>query len=155
MKLGWLATLLALVAPAAISCAPRSDVRSVGRAEECTPAAIDDLWANPRAYARRRVCVSGYLGRMVPYGEDSPKLYSTSEEAETTRSERYVTIGVPMTITSQEELSRHSVRPLRVQGVFEFDDRCWPQAGQTQADYTCFPSRPMRISNARVSFPGR
>jgi hypothetical protein len=140
------------VALALSACAPSNDVVSVGREPGCTSAAIDDLWANPSAYQRRRVCVSGFLGRMVPYGEDRPDLYSTREEAETRHSDRYVTIGVPMTISSQESLSRHSAQPLRVQGVFEYDARCWPRSGQGEAEYSCFPSRPMRIANAELTF---
>jgi hypothetical protein len=42
-----------------------------------------------------------------------------------------------------------------VQGVFEFDPRCWPRSGQSEAEYTCFPSRLMRISKAEITFPMR
>ena len=118
----------------------------------CLTATIEELWRNPSQFEGKRVCVSGLLGRMVPYGEDRPDLYATREEAETRHSQRYVTIGVPMTIASQEALSRHSVQSLRVQGVFEFDPRCWPAPGQSSAEYSCFPFRPMRIANAELTF---
>jgi hypothetical protein len=154
MNFDWLAALLA-VASAVIASAPPNEMTSLGPVQDCTAASIDDLWANPGAYRGRRVCVSGFLGRMVPYGEDRPDLYATPEEAQTRHAERYVTIGVPMTIASQEALSRRAVQPVRVEGVFEFDPRCWPPPGQSQAEYTCFPARPMRIANAELTFAMR
>lgn len=98
--------------------------------------------------------MSGFLGRMVPYGEASAQLFSTREEAESGSSEHYVTLGVRMTIVTQEKLSRHSAQPVQVEGVFAFDPLCWPRPDQAEADYSCFPPRPMRVEHARLLFPG-
>lgn len=146
-------TVMLLLSLASSSCSADRR-RPTSGASSCALATIDQLWMDPGAYQRRRICLVGFLGRMVAYGEDSPKLYATRDEAENTESERFVTIGIPMSVQIQERLSRHSVQPLRAEGVFEFDARCWPQAGGSQSDYTCSPSRPMRIAHARITFPG-
>lgn len=118
----------------------------------CISTTIEGLAHRPREYSGRRVCVSGFLGQMVPYGEDSAKLYATREEAAATHAEYYVALSLPWSIQMQEALSRHSLEPLQVEGVFEFDADCWPRAGQAQSDYICFPPRPLRIRHARLAF---
>jgi hypothetical protein len=134
------------------SCA--GEIRTPAVASACVAATIEGLWARPQDFAGRRVCLSGVLDRMVAYGEDSPKLYGTREDAES-GSQQYVTLGVRMTVETQERLARHSLEPLRAEGVFEFDSRCWPQGDGSPSDFTCFPERPMRIAQARLSFPGQ
>ena len=155
MKLSAFWKLIAVgTMPIAIMPLPSEQATAATGRRRCVDVTIDSLWNHPVEFSNRRICVVGFLGRMVPFGEDSPKLFATAEEAETNSSEHYITIGVRMTIPSQEMLSRHSVQPLRVEGIFGYDPRCWPQGNQPVAEYTCFPSRPMRLARAKITFLG-
>lgn len=101
------------------------------------------------AVSRIEICASGFLGAMVPYGEDDAELYSTIAEAKSKRADYDVHIGLPLTIKLLEALSRYSAQPVRVEGIFDFDQRCWPQTTGGRPDI-CFPPRPMRVGRARV-----
>ena len=118
----------------------------------CVRATIADLWNDPSPYAGKRLCVSGFLGRMVRYGEDSADLFETKEDAGPRHSEHYVTISLPLTIAAQEELSGYALRKLIVVGTFEFDARCWPKAKESKSRYQCFPSRPMQLLKPEIAF---
>jgi hypothetical protein len=112
---------------------------------DCKQVTVENLWNDPWPYAGKRICVSGFLGRMVPYGEDSADLFATKEEASLRQSERYVTISLLLSLKAQEELAGYSGRLLVVVGTFKFDERCWPRKGEMESRFQCFPPRPMEL----------
>lgn len=142
---------------ACASASPSSDTKSALAAkidfstEHCERVSVQQLWDNPWPYGEKRVCVSGYLGHMIPYGEESADLFATAEDAKLRQSVRYVTLSVPLTIDAQEELARYSDTKLDAVGTFHFDERCWPQHGEKEASYQCFPPRPMKLLNAKIA----
>ncbi|HEX8669083.1 MAG TPA: hypothetical protein VF727_12020 [Allosphingosinicella sp.] len=133
-------------------CAARPGTGDRRLESRCPSPSIQQLSIAPAEFAGRRVCVSGFLARMPEYGESSAELYATEEEAKEASGSTYVTIGVPITIHSQQQLARHSARPIRVDGVFGYDEECWPRKGEKEPEYQCFPPRPMNIRNARILF---
>lgn len=121
------------------------------RAQHCEQVSIEELWNNPAPHAEKRICVSGYLGHMVPYGEESADLFSSAEQAKSRQSDHYITLSLPLTMKAQEELASYSDRKLDAVGTFHFDRRCWPQSGEKESQYQCFPPRPMKLLNAIVA----
>ena len=117
----------------------------------CQRVTIERLWENPGPYGGKTLCLSGFLGRMVAYGEDSADLFATREEAKTRDSEHYVTISLPLTMKVQEELAKYSERKLDVAGIFQFDPKCWPKSGETESRFKCFPSRPMQLLKPEIA----
>jgi hypothetical protein len=120
--------------------------------QACIRTTIAALGADPGRYDGRRVCVSGYFGRIVPYGETSFELFATRPEAEAARADFFLGLGIRWDVMLQERLSRHSANFARVEGIFEHDRQCWPDAGRTESDYICSPPRPMRIRNVLLRF---
>jgi hypothetical protein len=110
------------------------------------------LGADPASYNGRHVCVSGFFGRIVPYGETDFELFATKEEAESGRGDFFLGLGVRWDVMLQARLSRHSAEFARVEGIFEHDQQCWPAPGRDESDYRCFPPRPMRIRYALLRF---
>jgi hypothetical protein len=147
-RLEWLAVL----GLAAASCTAAHPARSRGTPTRCTTTTIDQLWRNPPQFEGRRICVSGFLGRMVPFGEASPELFSTRAEAESTYSDRRIVLGLPFTLRVQERLSRYSLQPLQVEGVFQLESPCLPVAAPAQRNTVCDPPPEMRIAGARLTF---
>ena len=142
---------LALLGSAAIaSCAAAHPSGSVETQSQCLTVTIEQVRHNPPEFEGRRICLSGFLGRMIPYGEATPELYSTREDAQSTYSDRRVVLGVTFTVPVQERLSRHSLEPLRVEGIFELESPCVPVAHPLQRDTVCSLPPEMRISHARV-----
>lgn len=144
--------LVMLVASLAASCSSRPPARAGLTEGKCIATTVGEVWHNPQPFAGRRVCLSGYLGRIVPYGEDSPKLYATPDEAEATRLERFVTLGIPFTIPVQERLSRYSVQPVKVEGIVALEHPCLSEPAATPSDSLCSPPPSLRIARARLSF---
>lgn len=144
--------LLALTVVSSAACVVAQPTNSAGTGSECVATTIEDLARNPGQYDRRRICVAGFLGRMVPYGETSAELFATRQQAESIQADVYLELGVPLDLRRQEILSRYSGQPARVEGIFEFDARCWPNAGQTEPEYDCFPPRPMRVTRPELQF---
>jgi hypothetical protein len=144
-----------LMGLAAASCVPQ-EVPTAAKAEaskeSCISTTIDALWRNPPEFENRRVCVSGFLGRLVPYGEATPEIFSTKEDAEPAFSDRRVVLGLPFTLEVQERLSRYSVQPLRVEGVFQLESPCVPAKNKFSQDTVCESAPEMRISGARLTF---
>jgi hypothetical protein len=124
----------------------------VAPTQACVETTIRALAANPIAYEGRRVCVSGFFGRIVPYGETSFELFATTTEAETRHAGLFLDLGVRWDARLQERLSRHSAEGARVEGIFEHDPQCWPAPGRGQPDYMCSPPRPMRIRYILLRF---
>jgi hypothetical protein len=87
---------------------------------------------------------------MVPYGEDSPDLFATKDEAADRYSTKYVSLGVQMTLLVQKELATFGERELEVVGVFEFDAACWPSPEGVPSKFKCFPPRPMTIRDVEM-----
>jgi hypothetical protein len=121
-------------------------------ATPCVETTVGELWRDPKPFVGRKVCLSGFLGRMVPYGEDSPKLYATPDEAEATKLERFATLGISLTIPVQERLSRYSAQPLRVEGVFVLEHPCLLDPQLSPSDSICSPPPSLRIAGARLIF---
>lgn len=134
------------------SCTTLQAPPSAGRAASCVRATIDELGRNPGQYGGTRVCLSGFFGRMIPYGETSAELFATKEQAETIHADYYVELEVELDLRTQERLSHYSAQPVQVEGIFEFDAECWPQGENAEPDYTCFPPRPMRLSYPLLRF---
>jgi hypothetical protein len=151
VRIGVICTSIALSAcnsaPAASAFADRIDFSTA----RCKQVTVEMLWANPWPYAEKRICVSAYLGHMVLYGEDSVDLYDTKQEAERRDSQHYITVSVPLTMKSQEEIARHSDQKLDAVGIFRFDSRCWPQKGEETSRFQCFPSRPMNLIDPSIA----
>ena len=122
--------------------------RSVA-AQTCEHVTVGTLAESPREYEGRTVCVSGYLGRMVPYGEEDAELFSTREQAEAKRADYYLHIGLRLTLDLQPKLAAHGLESVVASGVFHVDPSCWPQTTSGKPA-TCFSLRPMRVSGARV-----
>ena len=141
--------LVALSATACVHTAPVASARTRGG---CTAVTIDQLWRTPPSFEGRRVCVSGFLGDLIPYGEASPQLFATREEAQRAYSNRYLTIGIPFTMQVQERLSHHSVQPLEVEGVFTLEFPCVFATGAARNESVCEPPIEMRIAHARLTF---
>lgn len=120
--------------------------------ESCDQVIMEQLWNTPWAFGGRRVCVEGYLGQMVPYGEDSAELFETRAEAVSRHADRYITILVPMTADNQERLASVSLSRVRVEGVFEFNERCWPsRATGEPSRFRCAPARPMELADPAIA----
>jgi hypothetical protein len=117
----------------------------------CRRVTIDELWTNPWPYEDQRVCLSGFLGRMVPYGEDSPDLFATKQAAADRHSVQYLKLGIRMSMPVQEKLASFSERMLDVVGIFEFDASCWPSQDGVESKFRCFPPRPMAIRHAELA----
>lgn len=141
-----------LAASLAASCSSHPPARAGSAEGKCIATTVGEIWHNPKPFAGRRVCLSGYFGRIVPYGEDSPKLYATPEEADATRLERFVTLGIPFTIPVQERLARYSVQPVRVEGIVTLEHPCLSEPVATPSDSLCSPPPSLRISRARLNF---
>lgn len=118
----------------------------------CITTNIGDLWRDPKRFTNKRVCLSGYLGRMVAYGEDSPKIYATESEAQATKLERFATLGIPFTIPVQERLSRYALRKVQVEGIVELEFPCGSQPTSEPTDSLCSPPPSLRIAKARLQF---
>jgi hypothetical protein len=123
-----------------------------GRPPACLAVTIDQLWRNPLPFEGRPVCVRGLLGRMVPYGEDRPELYSTRRDATHNDSNHYLVLGFPFTIPVQERLSRHSLQPLQAEGIFQLEFPCQPAERSPLRDTPCDPPPDMRLAHARLVF---
>lgn len=136
----------------AVSCAAADSSGPPGTSATCVTVTIDDLWRNPPRFLGRRVCVSGFLGWMIPYGEATPELFSTREDAESTHSDRRIVLGLPFTLQVQERLSRHSLQPLQVEGRFQLESPCTLASDSTQNDTVCDLPPQMRIARARLTF---
>ena len=118
----------------------------------CRTVMLEQLWENPWSYNGTQICVEGYLGRMVSHGEALAELYENESAAESHHSPRYIVILVPMTPENQIELASHSVSRIIVAGVFEFDERCWPDRETAEPSrFRCDPPRPMEILNPVVA----
>jgi hypothetical protein len=117
----------------------------------CRQVTIDELWNNPWPYRDQRVCLSGFLGRMVPYGEDSPDLFATRQAAADRLSRQYLSLGVQMSLLVQKELAAKSERKFDVVGTFEFDAQCWPGQDGVESAFHCFPPRPMTIRQVELA----
>jgi hypothetical protein len=127
------------------------DELSAEAAGHCERVTIAELWSNPWPYAGRRVCISGYLGRMVSYGEDSLDLFASKEDAAERHSPQYLSLGVQMTLLAQKELASYSERRLTAVGTFEFDEACWPTRNGVASKFKCFPPRPMTIRDVELA----
>jgi hypothetical protein len=95
-------------------------------ASDCQEITVEQLWLAPRSFAGDRVCVTGFLGSMVAYGEESAELFATREAAEARTSEHYITVSAPMGGPEQVELAGLSGQPLTIVGKFELSEICWP-----------------------------
>lgn len=144
--------LVVLASLSAESCIAASPGDARPRSAGCLTVTADDLWRNPPQFVGKRVCLFGYLGRMVPYGEASPEVFSTREDAESTYSDRRVTLGIPFTIPVQERLSRRSGQQLRAEGVFELETPCILAAIPVPDGSVCNPAPSMRIVHPHVAF---
>jgi hypothetical protein len=102
-------------------------------------------------YAGKQVCVSGFLGQMVPYGEDQAELFATREQALSRRAPVYLHVGFRLTLKLQPLLAKHSGERAMAVGTFDFDRRCWPQTSEGQPA-TCFPRRPMSVHQGSIIF---
>jgi len=144
--------VLACLVLASSSCSTAPAEAPAGARSGCTAATIDDLWNDPRAFDGRIVCVSGFLRRMVPYGEETAEIFRTPEEAEDTHSQHRLHIGVRMSMRDQARISRYSMHPVRVRGRFEFDEGCLRWGGPSM-DERCGSHLPMALRGARITFP--
>lgn len=142
-----LSASFALVVSSCSSALPERMSRSNG---SCLEATVEMLESAPHSYEGRQVCITGFFGSMVPYGEDTPKLYATVQEA-TALSSRYVRLYLPFEGNTQERLSRYSAQAARARGVFHFEAPCWPREDGSDPD-TCFPPRPMTLRHATIIF---
>ena len=119
----------------------------------CVQVSIQELSAEPNRYEGRHVCVSGFFGWIVPYGETRFELFATREQAESGLADTLLGLGIRWDVMLQAELARHSAEFVRVEGIFEHNPRCWPAEGRDEPDYNCFPPQRMRIRYAFVRFP--
>lgn len=133
------------------SCATTEPRVPATRNSNCLTTTIDELWARPRSFEGRSVCVSGFLRRMVPYGEEVAEIFRTPDEAYESHSQQRVHIGIRMTIRDQARMATYSMQQVLVQGVFAFDPVCGPPAGRHTQE-TCLSDEPMALRNARVTF---
>lgn len=118
----------------------------------CEEASIEDLWNRPWAHSGKRVCVEGFLGQMVPHGEETAELFATAAEAASRHSDHKLTLDVLLSPENQELLARHSGAHLRVMGTFEFNARCWPNARTGESSrFRCAPPRPMELANPTIA----
>jgi hypothetical protein len=147
----WAFSLL-WIGPSACVSPPREASGRTVTSGTCVRVTIAELAANPARFGGRRICVSGYFGRVIPYGETSTELFATNEEAESGRAEAYLELGVRLNVTVQERLSHHSGEFVNVDGFFEYDPRCWPVSNERESAYRCFPPRPMRVRNTLLRF---
>jgi hypothetical protein len=145
-------SLWTIVAATIASCTPAHPAASHWGRESCALVTIDDLWRDPPRFEGRRVCVTGFLGQLIPYGEATPELFRTRAEAESTHSDHRVVLGLPFTLLVQERLSRYSLRPLRAEGVFNLESECRPTKRARADDTVCEAPPEMRISSARLRF---
>jgi hypothetical protein len=92
----------------------------------CLRATIKELSDRPSLYEGRHVCVTGYLRRMVPYGEDSAALVDERSKASWRADAPILNLSIPFTLVVQERLSRYSGKKLQAVGTFSFDQRAYP-----------------------------
>lgn len=148
----WWQIWLVGVAGFASSCSSTDTEHVRLNAPLCVEATINSLGADPARYEGRRVCVSGFFGRIEPYGETRFELFTSRAEAETGHADLSLDLGIRWDVMLQVRLSRHSAEFVRVEGVFEYDPQCWPPARQIESDFRCSPPRPMRLRNVRLQF---
>lgn len=87
----------------------------------CVHVKVDVLAIDPANYAGKLVCVSGFLGQMVPYGEEEAGLYGTRDQALSRRAPAYLHIGIRLTVDLQTQLARRSGEQAVAIGTFDFD----------------------------------
>ncbi len=126
--------------------APRSPVKT---SESCLT--VDQLALNSLTLNNRPICVEGYLGEMVPFGEDAVEIFATRRQAKEKRAEYYVHIGVRLTPELQPRFAARALERIQARGIFETDKVCWPESSGGRP-YTCFPPRPMRLRKASIRF---
>lgn len=148
IRLGWAGAALAVL-PAA-SCSPGGPVQSASAPPSCLGATVDQLWDEPSRFDGRRVCVAGFLGRMVAYGEDSAELYGSKDDAEERHTPRFLVLGLPLTLSRQAQLPQHSTQLVLAWGVFAFEPSCVMQSGRIPAG--CRSYRPARLRVERLTF---
>jgi hypothetical protein len=104
--------------------------------QSCTRVTIKKLSNNPGNYQGKRVCIAGYLRKMIPYGEDSAALVAEKKDAVWRSSAAMINVSVPLTMWTQEKLARYSGERLRAVGIFRFDRRVYSQDSFTLLDAT-------------------
>ena len=93
---------------------------------DCLKVTVKALSDNPTAYEHRRVCVTGYLRRMVPYGEDSAALVDEKDKANWQSDAPMLNLSIPFTLKVQERLSHFSEQKLHAVGTFKFERKAYP-----------------------------
>jgi hypothetical protein len=135
-----------------VACSDANSGTPATASTKCVTVTINDLWRNPKQFENQRICASGFLGRMVTYGEDSPKLYATEAEAQATKLERFATLGVTFTIATQEHLSRYSGQAVRAEGILKLEFPCTAERHAERLDSVCSPPPSLRIAKAHLTF---
>lgn len=134
------------------SCLSTASADLHRNADACLVTTIAALGVDPGRYEGRRICVSGFFGRIVPYGETNFELFTTRQQAEQQQADLFLDLNIRWEVRLQAELSRHSSEFARVEGIFEHDQQCWPRSGQVGTDYNCYPPRPMRLRYILLRF---
>jgi hypothetical protein len=93
---------------------------------DCLEVTVKALSDSPLLYERRRVCLAGYLRRMVPYGEDSAALVDEKSNANWRSNAPMLNLSIPFTLEVQEKLSHYSEQKLHAVGTFRFDRKAYP-----------------------------
>lgn len=145
--------VLALMSAALATSCFAGDSYNLSHARQaCIRTTINEIWYNPKKFTKQRICISGYLGKMVKFGEDSPKIYTTVEEARELRLHRFATLGIPFTTANQERLSQRSLKEVQVEGVLELELPCLSEPTLKSTDSVCSPAPSLRIAKARLRF---
>jgi hypothetical protein len=142
----WLIGFLA-IGGGGVGCA--TDSRPIARGQGCALATVSDLRRSPEVYTGHIVCVTGFLGQLVEYGEDSPDIYATREQAISRFTDDYVTLGVRFDVQTQKRLYRYSTRRMTVRGRLVVDPLCRSNPSQRGVP-KCIPDRPMKIESAQI-----
>ena len=143
---------LCVIGLLAISCSSTNRAHINTHAQRCDETTIQALAADPGRFEGRRICVSGFFRRIVPYGETSFELFPTREEAETGHADFFLDLGIRWDVMLQARLSQHSAEFTRAEGIFEHDPQCWPAPGQQEPDYRCSPPRRMKLRFVLLRF---
>lgn len=144
----WLLCLLAFAG----SCASGNTREQRLEARACTEATIAEWGADPNRFEGRPICVSGFFGRLEPFGETRFEFFATREEAAGRRAQFFLDLGIRWDVMLQVSLSRHAVEPAWVEGTFEHSPHCWPGPDGAVSEYACSPTYPMRLHNVLLRF---
>lgn len=118
-------------------------------AASCELVSAEALLAKPSIFRGKQLCVRGYLGKMVSFGEDSPKLLTTRASSDNWSSD-FISLDLVMNIANQKRLAAHSTERILVSGRIVLDDECW--AVRAQNGGRCWPVSGVSIRTDGLRF---